>query len=240
MVSVTCFNRCFTLNWRIAILTFLMVLFFARLGFWQLARAEEKKHMLATQATYAKQAPTIWNVGMNPPAQYQQIRVRGKYLPQVFLLDNQHYQHQFGYHVLSPLMLDGNKVVLIDRGFIAGEMNRQVLPEIIVPTDLMNLTGYAYFPSEKNWVLGQAYEKRQAKITIIERIDTKMVGQILHKSVYPFIIRLNKEAAQEYVREWSVVAMPPERHYAYALQWFAMASVILILFIALNLKKKHD
>ncbi|WP_347252059.1 SURF1 family protein [Legionella sp.] len=241
MVSVTCFNRCFTLNWRIAMLAFLMILFFTRLGFWQLARAEEKKHMLITQASYAKQRPLVWKAEMNIPQQYQQVEIEGNYLPTIFLLDNQHYHHQFGYHVLSPVQLnDDDKVVLVDRGWIAGEVNRQVLPEVIVPTTLMKLTGYAYFPSEKNWVLGQSYEKRTANVTIIERIDTKLIGQFLHKSVYPFIIRLNKEAAQEFVREWPVVAMPPERHYAYALQWFAMALVILILFIALNLKKKDD
>ncbi|WP_019216188.1 SURF1 family cytochrome oxidase biogenesis protein [Legionella tunisiensis] len=62
----------------------------------------------------------------------------------------------------------------------------------------------------------------------------------MHKSVYPFIIRLDKSEADSYVREWAVVAMPPERHYAYALQWFAIAFVILILFIALNLKKTNE
>lgn len=87
---------------------------------------------------------------------------------------------------------------------------------------------------------GAGLRREKNNVTIIERIDTKLIGQFLHKSVYPFIIRLDKANAQGYVREWSIVAMPAERHYAYALQWFAMAFVILILFIALNLKKKYD
>ncbi|KTC87551.1 MULTISPECIES: SURF1 family protein [Legionella] len=240
MVSLTCFNRRFTPKWWMVILSCLFIAVFLRLGFWQLARAEEKKQMLAVQANFAQQAPIIWKSGAARPEQYQQLQVAGNFLPQILLLDNQHYQHQFGYHVLNPLQLNDNQVVLIDRGWVAGDLNRELLPKITVPTAPLALKGYAYYPSDKNWVLGPAYERKKDNVTIIERIDTKLIGQFLHKSVYPFIIRLDKDNAQGYVREWSIVAMPPERHYAYALQWFAMALVILILFIALNLMKKYD
>lgn len=242
MASLTCFNRRFTPNWRMTILALLAILFFSRLGVWQLERAEEKKQMLTAQAKFAKRLPFTWNPGMARPSQYQHVSVEGSYLPQIMLLDNQHYQHQFGYHVLSPLELSSGKIVLIDRGWIAGDVSRQALPEISIPIGSVRLAGYAYYASDKNWVLGQAYEEKEANITIVERVDTKLIGQFLHKSVYPFIIRLDKGEAQGYVREWAVVAMPPERHYAYALQWFAIAFVILIIFIALNLKKikEHD
>lgn len=75
-------------------------------------------------------------------------------------------------------------------------------------------------------------------MAVVELLDVHLISQFLHKSVYPFIIRLNNHADNGYLREWPVVAMAPERHYGYALQWFAIALVILILFIALNLKKK--
>jgi surfeit locus 1 family protein len=235
MISLTRFNRRFTPGWRMTILAIVALVFFTRLGFWQLQRAEEKKQMLAAQARLAKQEPLTWTDKMVNPKQYQPIVVKGDFLPEILLLDNQHYQHQFGYHVLSPLMLVPGKVVLIDRGWIAGDMTRRTLPTPSVPIGSVKLTGSAYYPFV-NWVLGQAYEKKQDKLTIIERIDTNLIGQFLHQSVYPFIIRLNKDEAQGYVREWAVVSMPPERHYAYALQWFALAGIILILYLVLNLQ----
>lgn len=240
MASLTFFNRHFTPSWRMAILALLAILFFTRLGFWQLERATEKKEMLATQTRLAKEKPLVWQSDMTLPRQYQRISIEGNYLPEIILLDNQHHQHQFGYHVLSPLILKSDKVVLIDRGWVAADITRQNLPECYVPNNSMHLSGGVYYPSEKNWVLGQAFEKKQQNVILVEQIDTKLIGQFLHKSIYPFIIRLDKEEAYGYVREWAVVAMPPERHYAYALQWFAMASVILILFIVLNLKKTYE
>lgn len=89
----------------------------------------------------------------------------------------------------------------------------------------------------KQWILGVGLEEKENKMIIIERIDTKLVSQVLQKKVYPFIIRLDKQDAYGFVREWAIVSMPPQRHIAYALQWFAMALVILIIFVALNLKK---
>ena len=37
-----------------------------------------------------------------------------------------------------------------------------------------------------------------------------------------------------YPIEWKIVSVGPERHGAYALQWFALALTLLILWVALN------
>ena len=95
-----------------------------------------------------------------------------------------------------------------------------------------------YFPSEKNWLLGPVVEKEEKNLVLVELIDTQVLSQLLHKPVYPFIIRLGQREDGGFVRKWPVVAMSPQRHYAYALQWFVMAMVGSILLIALNIKKK--
>ena len=56
--------------------------------------------------------------------------------------------------------------------------------------------------------------------------------------IMQFIIRMNPEANNGFIREWSVVSMPPERHVAYAVQWFALALLVVILFVVLSMKKK--
>ncbi len=242
MPSLTCFNARFTPSWGISLLAVLMILLFTRLGFWQLQRADEKTHMLSSHREFAKQTPILWQASSKLPKQYQQIKVQGHFLPKVLLHDNQHYQHQFGYHVISPILLVNGRVVLVDRGWVAGDVSRQILPITNAPVGRVKIVGSVYYPSEKNWVLGQVIEEKRKDLAVIELIDTQLISQVLHKSVYPFIIRLGDHEAGGYIRDWSIVAMPPMRHYAYALQWFAMALVILILFIALNIrtKKKHE
>jgi surfeit locus 1 family protein len=222
------------------VLTALFFGLFVRLGFWQLHRADEKASMLATQEKRAHLNPIPWTSGQLMPLQYERLQLEGTYLPQVFLLDNQHYQHQFGYDALSPLMLADGSVVLIDRGWLHGDNSRRIFPKIKNPEHLVTLQGMVYFPSKNQWVLGPVIEKKGDKTIILERFEEQLVSQLLQKAVYPFIIRLDKQDTHGFVREWETVSMPPQRHLAYALQWFAMALVILIIFFALNLKKKNE
>ncbi|RMX05247.1 SURF1 family protein [Legionella jordanis] len=240
MLSLTCFNYRFTPNWKMFLLTMCAMFLFTRLGFWQLQRGYEKKDILSAEARLGSVAPVPWNEHSPLPKQGQRILVTGTLLNETFLLDNQFYKHQFGYDILNPLELSSGDVILIDRGWIDGDLTRQKFPEVVIPSGNITLHGSAYFPSAKNWVLGQVIEKKQASLSIIERIETKTISQVLHKNVYPFIIRMGKEQANGYVRDWTVVSMTPQRHYAYAFQWFAMAFVTLVLFVALNLKKTHE
>lgn len=243
MFSLTAYNIRFIPRWRMSLFALAVVLLFTRLGFWQLHRAHEKQEMLAVHQTFAKQIPKNWQPGYPEPGQYQQISIQGHFLAKILFLDNQHYQHQFGYHVISPLLLANDQVILVDRGWVAGDIGRKTMPMTETPTGLVHLAGTVYFPSEKNWVLGQALEKIEKNIAIVELVDNHLISQFLHKSVYPFMIRLNKNQASltdGFVQEWPVVAMSPQRHYGYALQWFAMALVILILFIVLNFKRNYE
>lgn len=237
MPSLTCFNIRFTPSWFMIVLAAVFILLFTRLGFWQIERSEEKRVMLQAEAALAKQEPLLWDVTQHVPLQYQRIKAHGHYLPDIFFLDNQHQQHQFGYDVLSPLVLQDGSVVLIDRGWVPGDSTRRTLPQIDTPKDTIQILGHVYFPSQNQWILGPAIEQKEQKIAVLELLDTKIVTQVLQKKVYPFIIRLGKDENYGFVRQWAIVSMPPERHLAYALQWFAMALAILIIFLVLNLKK---
>lgn len=231
-------NLRFAPNWRLGLLGVIAILFLIRLGFWQLQRADEKTQMLAANSKFAKQDPKLWGTSQTLPTQYQSIIVSGQYLPFVILHDNQHYKHQFGFHALSPFLLANGKIVLVDRGWLAGSATRQSLPKVEPLSKSTSVTGQVYFPSEKNWLLGPIVEKEEKNLVLVELIDTQVLSQLLHKPVYPFIIRLGQREDGGFIREWPVVAMTPQRHYAYALQWFVMAMVGSILLIALNIKKK--
>lgn len=237
MINAIVCNRFFKPQWPMTLATLFAIALFISLGVWQLQRADEKKIMLRLAHELAHQAPQSWTEH-RLPKQYQPIQVQGHFMPTIFLLDNQHHDHQFGFDVLSPLLLADARVVMIDRGWVSGDLSRQTWPHITTTMKRVQLEGYAYYPSKNNWLLGSVLEKKRDDLAVIEALDTAVISQFLHKSVYPFIIRLGKQQQHGFVREWAVVAMPPARHYGYAVQWFAMAAVLFILFIVLNFKKK--
>lgn len=236
MHSITVRKVKFILMVLLSLLGFLLLM---RLGFWQISRGHEKQRMIEAHQRMDAKKPLYWDADAKQlPQQYQKILLKGRWLPDLLFLDNQHYQHQLGYQVLSPLQLSKDKVVLVDRGWVKGSMNRQHLPKVNTPDAKTTVQGKVYFPSPSRWTLGPTIEQRADKIHIIEVINPKQLSQLLQKTVYPFIIRLDKNQANGFVREWSIVSMPPQRHYAYALQWFSMAVLLVIIFFALNFKKR--
>lgn len=237
MFSLTGFPIRFTPSLRISIVAFIAILLFLRLGVWQVHRAHEKKQMIIHHQIQAKQAPTAWHINDPLPQQYQRVQVEGEFLAHPFLLDNQYYHHKIGYQVLSPLLVTADQVILVDRGWLQDIYSRRMLPSVTTPCGKVVLIGEAYYPSSKKVTLGPLIEQNKTNVTLIEVLEPALVGKILHKSVQPFIMRLNRYEPYGYVREWPVVSMPPERHKAYALQWFAMALVTFIAWIALIMKK---
>jgi len=49
--------------------------------------------------------------------------------------------------------------------------------------------------------------------------------------VQPFVLLMDPDAAGGFVRHWVPEEMGPGRHFAYALQWFAMAAVLAALLV---------
>lgn len=240
MFSLTVFRYQFTPSLRAILLCILGVAFFSVLGCWQLSRADEKQRMLLAFEQKQSLPAAPWSLNEQRPLVYKKIQFQGHFLQTQLLLDNQYYQHQFGYHVISIFELENKRQLLIDRGFVPGDISRRVLPKITTPEGMQILQGYVYYPSKKHWVLGLPLERQEGHLFVIETIDRKWINEVLHKSVYPFMIRLDKKSPHGFIREWSIVSMSPERHKGYALQWFTFALIVLVLFFGLNLKKHHE
>jgi surfeit locus 1 family protein len=51
------------------------------------------------------------------------------------------------------------------------------------------------------------------------------------------LLRLDPRSAHGYLREWDTVPFTPERHLAYALQWFGLSVVLLVIFVAAQLRR---
>ncbi len=236
--SISRFGYRFTCpHWAFCVLALLGMGLFLSLGAWQLHRASEKRDILAKEAVQATAKPTLWLGEMEEVAPFKRMTFAGKFLPQVLFLDNQYHAHQIGYHVISPVLMPTGRVLLVDRGFVKAPASRNVLPKVERPNSILDLSGVVYMPSRKLWVLGVGIEPKGKNEAVIETVDFELISQFLHKSVYPFIIRLDKSSPAGYERDWVTVVMQPARHLGYAFQWFAFALVVLILFVALNTKK---
>lgn len=130
----------------IAVLLLLPVLLM--LGYWQLDRAAQKAEL---QTTFAKRfaQPPVDLTGVDPADssnRYLHVVASGRYDgAHQMLLDNQVHDGQPGYHVLTPLRMAGD-AILIDRGWVPLGESRQVLPDIGASTDDITIGGWLAQP----------------------------------------------------------------------------------------------
>lgn len=209
--------------------------FLLKLGFWQLQRAHEKSFIIAN--SNQQRLYKLWYSEMPLPDAYEKIHIKGNFLKTIFYLDNQWQQHNLGYDVVLPFVVSKNTVVMVDIGWIPRHTVSK-LPDVIIPA-VHEIQGYAYFDYTKQRVLGEIVESRTQNSIVIEKIDLKVIADIINKNVYPFILRLDAKSPFGFVKTWPIVNMSPERHKAYALQWFGLAIVVAIGTMFIILRKAN-
>jgi surfeit locus 1 family protein len=228
-------------NWKLALLALIFICFFIALGCWQVSRANQKKALLQAYAERAQHSPLTAH-DLNQPGDWRFYRatLSGTYDNEhSLLLDNTIYKGQVGYEVYTPFRANGLATpILIDRGFVPIGRSRQELPSIYAITGNVQILALINQPL-KYVAYGQINDSSQIRWPLrIEYVKTSELTKLLGYAIAPYVLNLSPDDPAAYTVEWKVVTMGPERHMGYAVQWFAFALTLLILFVALNRNKE--
>jgi surfeit locus 1 family protein len=218
-------------------------------GFWQLDRAAQKIAIEQSRLQASNQPVLVLQQVLEflpEPAsvRYRAVQLSGRYdSARQFLLDNRVIKtkqgSRVGYHVITPLVLnDGRGVVLINRGWIPAGAQRGVLPDIEVDTAPRIITGTLDVP-ERGFHLGDMDTNRSWP-RVIQFIDYDALAKRLGLTVYPAVIVLDQAQPDAYTRDWRPVVEGPQKHYAYAVQWFLMCLAVLMLFAWFSVKRNEE
>lgn len=213
---------------------------FCILGIWQLHRYQYKKNLvfIYEQRMNALPRPFMLISGSLNDLQFQPIAVDGDFVNELtVLIQNRFYKQQSGFEVLTPLRIAGQKkLLLVDRGWIK-KSELQMLPSINYVAGQQHITGYLKLLGEYQFILGDNILEPNKKPLVIQKIDIEEIGRITRQTYYPFILRLDSSHPNGFVRDWVISATLPERHMMYAMQWFAMAIVLIIAHFSFCLER---
>lgn len=215
------------------------------LGLWQLDRSEQKQALLNLQeqavATEILHLPAVIENDAET-LRYRQVDVTGRYdVAHQFLIDNQISGGKAGYFVLTPLILTGDvRAVLVNRGWIPLNTDRSILPDLQINQAQTTITGRINdFPSVGIKLAG-AEIPTASWPSVVQVVDGDVLAKKLGYSLFQFQLELAKELPDGFKREWhTTTIMPPEQHTAYAIQWFALALTLTILFIWYGFKNNN-
>lgn len=212
------------------------------LGLWQLDRAAEKRGLLTEFAERNAGIPEPLVLPTEVPLdwQYRKVRVSGRLDgTRQFLLDNQVSEGRAGYHVLTPLrMVNETRAVLINRGWVAQGVDRSQRPNVSVTAGLVTLDGYIYVP-EKGYTLGGLDDGETGWPRVIQYLDFGEMEDRFGGNLAGMTVRLDEASDHGYLRDWQIVTFSPERHLGYAVQWFALALTLVVIYFVVNLRRNQ-
>lgn len=225
------------------------------LGYWQLERAAEKAAIRDRYLARSQMDPVEVNRSSLDPREvnYRRARVLGRYREDLTIyLDNKVLNGVPGYEIVTPLEIagpdragseeDSERFILINRGWVSWGGSRQTLPAIDTPRGLVEASGRLNAPSKDYFTLG----KRTGDATFKPRwqnLDLDRYEKTTELSVSPLVLELEPANVQGggFVRHWPAYDDTwIDRHKAYALQWFALALTLVVLYVVLNLKKSKS
>jgi surfeit locus 1 family protein len=221
---------------------------FARLGAWQLVRADEKRAMLAKAERALQQRrprPVSVLVDAARAGEYDWVELRGRFAdaPAV-LLDNQQRGGKVGvraYRVFLPEALASEQVaVLVDLGWTPLPGDR-AMPQVPRDAQRGDIAGLLLPPPGRGLDVGPASAQANGDL-LATAIDPVALSRALRTPMLSArVLRPPPEAGFGFERDFDILpnTLPPERHLGYAVQWFALSAAVLITALLLTWRRRR-
>lgn len=222
--------------WWAVLLAALGVAVGSTAGLWQLGRAAEKRDLEARFAAGGAAGALRQLVASEaaPQFRYRTVRLTGRYDPvHQLLLDNISYAGRPGYQVLTPFSA-AEGTVLVNRGWVPASGDRRILPDITVDGGAREIVGRIEWLPRPGIALDAPGPPPEAPWP--RRLLFPTSGQASAQLGVPlrdYQLLLDPAAPDGYVRDWHPGGMGPDRHTAYAVQWFGLALTVVVIYFVL-------
>ena len=215
-------------RWAALITFFALFTLTLSLGVWQINRGYEKKEL---ENTYSlQQSYPIEEITYNLDSEinlYRNVSIKGRFLKDLFYLDNKIHNGKPGVVVLSPIELDDGSALIISRGRI--EMtDRKNFKRIKTPAESLSLVG-TLRPSSKGLTLSSNTTfELESSLFLIQSLDLDEIKSIIGRDLKDFVLELSDLSPASFTSIWKPINLSSYRHFGYAFQWFGLSVVILV------------
>ncbi len=201
--------------WLATGLTLISAVILCGLGLWQLQRLDWKTELLSNLAREYPKDPLDHPLHAQDFLSMEQNDIRHGHVTGHFLYEQEIaigpriHQEELGYEIYIPFTLETGKTLLVHQGWTKEKSTRHQ-----TETGLLSLSGTARMPS-KPWKLGIHNQPDQNMWVYLDMED---IAQTVPDLLPVVFYRENTQ--------W----IPNNNHLRYALFWFAMCGIMLVIY----------
>ena len=225
------------LNRTLLLAAVLVAALTARLGVWQLDRAQQKLQLQHQRDSRAALPPLSGPELPTLPAEVdgleqRRARLQGRWLNEESIyLDNRPMAGRTGFYLVTPLLLNDGSAVLVLRGWVArdqqdrtrrpppppgpGEVTGRIAPAL---PRLYEFDAAASGPIRQNLALDD-YARETGR-----RLRPWVLVQIEEGGVAA-------PPPDGLLRQWPAPDVGLHKHYGYAFQWFSLSALTIVLYV---------
>lgn len=203
------------------------------LGLWQLDRLDQRQQRNAVVEAASTGVPAavdtlVGHTQTVPESlEWRLVRAEGRYDDtNEILLRGQLQDGRPGYHVLTPLVTDAGRALLVDRGWIpVSDQGATTAPAVpAAPAGQVDVVGRIRLSEQVRTARPVQLGERMA----VAAVDVQQLSETAAVPLYPVYVELTEQspppgAAPELIDAPPVEAGP---HLAYAVQWFLFAALV--------------
>jgi len=224
--------------------TIIVLPIFVSLGLWQLDRAEQKRSV--QEHMFENMQQDQFELLSEPQAtaemMFRKVELSGQFEANHYLLDNRIWRGQVGYDVLTPFRYSGG-MVLVNRGWIASTGDRTQLPEFPTAGGKLRLVGVLAGPPGKLLELDASARldiRQRSWPQLVQQVDIARMSEQLGYTMAPLMVHLEAGSPHGFTHDWKPYVDKPQKSISYAIQWFSFATILILLFFVLNIKRVKE
>jgi len=220
-------------QWLVLVAAILTCVVTARLGFWQLDRAAEKRAIQAAVERQSQGAPLgahDWQMGTPGPAfEHRPVALSGRWVTEYTrYLDNRTMAGAVGFVVVTPLRLESGRLVVVQRGWIPRHRSdRLAIAPYRTDTGYVNVQGVLSLPPSQYFTLGED----QGEGAVVQNLNWSAYAQTLGEDIGAMSVKQLGDLSDGLLRNWDPIEAKVNTHYGYAVQWFALSALAALLYI---------
>jgi cytochrome oxidase assembly protein ShyY1 len=213
------------------------------LGNWQWQRAEERR-ALGARIDAAAAGPTL-ELAAGAKAgdlALRRVAARGEFDARyTVLLDNRMHRRRPGYHVVQAMRIAGSDAhVVVLRGWVAAGARRELLPPVVTPAGEQRIEGLAIerLPQFVEAATPAPDCRPGGAACVWQNLRLDRFGEWSGLALLPVLVEQRSAAADGLVRDWPRADAGHEKNEMYAMQWYSLAALAVVLLVVLSVRRE--